>query len=100
MSQRPKGPGRSPTSSTIPSLSLPHPPEPGLSFYPFPRKHEIFLLRGAPLEPVLVSVHLSVIPIRVQPWGMDWAGASATARNLVPPVWPLLVPPCPVSARM
>lgn len=60
MSQRPKGPGRSPTSSTIPSLSLPHPPEPGLSFYPFPRKHEIFLLRGAPLEPVLVSVCPSV----------------------------------------
>lgn len=50
MSQRPKGPGGPPTSSTIPSWSLPHPPPPRARavLLPLPPKHEIFLHSEVP----------------------------------------------------
>lgn len=48
MSQRPKGPGGPPTSSTIPSWSLPHLPELGLVLQPLLPKYAIFLHSKAP----------------------------------------------------
>lgn len=50
MSQRRKGPGRPPpTSSTIPSLSLSHPPPKARAvLLPLPPKQEIFLHSEGP----------------------------------------------------
>lgn len=80
MSRRRKGPGWTPTSSTIPSLSLPHPPKPGLSFYPFPTNKRSSFTPRRPLG-ACVSVCLSVCPTCPRPtlgpgqgWGCsrDW----------------------------
>lgn len=48
MSQRRKGPGRPPTSSTIPSLSRAPPPRARVVLLPLPLKNEIFLRSEAP----------------------------------------------------
>jgi hypothetical protein len=76
MSQRRKGPARGLTSSTIPSLSLTLSPRARAVLLPLPPKHEIFLLLGgAPSEPMLVSVHLSVLPALPRPSlgrGLHW----------------------------
>lgn len=100
MSQRRKGPGWPPTSSTIPSLFLPRPPRARAVLLSLPPNTRSSFSEAAPLEPVLVSVRLSDLPTRVQPWGIDWAGASAAARSLAPSVWSLPVPSCPLSVRM
>lgn len=96
MSQRPKGPGGPPTSSTIPSWSLPHLPEPGLTFNPCPQIRDLPTLHGARWEPVLVSVHLSVLPAGIQPRGLDRAWPADDHGSLAaPPVLPC--PPHPVQ---
>lgn len=98
MSQRRKGPRRPPTSSTIPSLSPAQAPRARVVLLPLPpQTRDLPLLRGAPLEPVLVSVHLSVLPSRVQPWGVDRAGATAVAGGLAPPMLP---PPHPIPSNV
>lgn len=87
MSQRPKGPGGPPTSSTIPSWSLPHLPEPGLPSTPSPQIRDLPTRQGAPWEPVLVSVHLSVLPAGIQPWGLDraWPADDNGTMGALPP---------------
>lgn len=101
MSQRPKGPGGSPTSSTIPSWSLPHLPEPGLSFSSSPQIRDLPTLQGAPSEPVSVSVHLSVLPARHPTLGR---GQGLACRRQWEPRRPTRValpaPSRPVSARV
>ena len=63
MSQRRKGPGRPPTSSTIPSLSRAPPPRARVVLLPLPLKtRDLPSLRGAPSEPVLESICLSHLP--------------------------------------
>ena len=82
MSQRRKGPGRPPTSSTIPSRSPAPPPRARAVLLPLPLKtRDLPSLRGAPSEPVF-EFYLSVLPARVQPCGVDRAGAAAKAGSL------------------
>lgn len=99
MSQRRKGPGRPPTSSTIPSLPSDRPPARARAvLLPFPPKHEIFLRSEAPLG-ACVSICPFVCPTRprVQPWRVDRAGAAAVAGSLTSP---LLPPPCPIPSSV
>lgn len=95
MSQRRKGPGRPPPAAQSLPGPLPRPPEPGLSFYPFSSKHEIFLRSEVPPRSPCLS--LSVCPSRPRPtlgrgqgWGcgQGWESRSTYVAPSAPhPVW-------------
>lgn len=99
MSQRPKGPGGPPTSSTIPSWSLPHLPEPGLSFNPFPPNTRSSYTPRRPLG-ACVSICPSVCPTRRHPTLGPGQGLACRRQRdngslAAPPVLPC--PPHPVQ---
>lgn len=101
MSQRPKGPGGPPTSSTIPSWSLPHLPEPGLSFNPFPpNTRSSYTLRRS--LGACVSICPSVCPTRPQPTLGPGQGLAHKRQGEPrhPTCVALPAPSRPVSARM
>lgn len=101
MSQRPKGPGGPPTSSTILSWSLPHLPEPGLSFNPCSPNTRSSYTPRRPLG-ACVSICPSVCPTRQHP--TLGRGQGLACRRQGQPRRPTCValpaPSRPVSARM
>lgn len=99
MSRRRKGPAWPPHQqhNPFPAPAPPHPQSQGCPCTPSPQTRDLPSLRGAPSEPVLVSVYLSVPPARVQPWDLDRAGAAAATGSLSPPTLP---PPHPIPSTM
>lgn len=101
MSQRRKGPGRPPTSSTIPSLSPAPSPRTRAVLLPLTPKHKIFLCSKGPPWSLCwcLSICLSYPPAWIPgawtgPGLQPWLVASPHLCCLLPTL------PRPMSARM
>ena len=100
MSQRRKGPGRPPTSSTIPSRSPAPPPRARAVLLPLPLKtRDLPSLRGAPSEPVFESTCLSFPPAS-NPGAWTGLGLRPRLRASQQVCCPFRAPSLLVSARL